>query len=129
METGTAQPTSKTAFALEPVNKRTRKLKRKEPLPGLLTCMSMAITETSSCEKESHIQFITKKKCKRTEYILKDSLGQHHVLIKENKTDHGNVQHSLHTSQLRRITECVNQYLSAFTEQCQWFAKDLKFFP
>lgn len=128
METGMAQPTPKTAFALGPVNKRTRKLKRKELLPGLVTCMSITITETSSCEKESYIQFIIRKKCKRTEYILKDSLEQHHVLIKENKTDHGNVQHSLYTSQLRGITECVNQYLSAFTEQCWWLDKDLKFF-
>lgn len=53
METSTAQPTSNIAFALETVNKGARQVTQKEPLPGLLSCISMTFTEASSYKKKN----------------------------------------------------------------------------
>lgn len=55
-------------------------------------------------------------------------LSQRHILIKENKRDHSNKQHSVATMDLRGITPCANQYLSALTEQCRWFDRELNTF-
>lgn len=55
-------------------------------------------------------------------------LSQHHVVIKENKRDHSNIEHSVATVHLRGITPCANQYLSALMEQCRWFDRELNAF-
>lgn len=127
-----AQPTLKTAFDLGPTEKRDRKETEKKQemnhcLPYCYTCQWF-LRNYQLKEKESHSQSIKRKKCKRTEYVLKDLLGQHHVLIKENKRDHSNIQHSIATMHLRGITPCSNQYLSALTEQCRWFDRELNAF-
>lgn len=58
METGTAQPTSNTAFALEHINKKETTIRKsnKKGTTGWLTAMCVNdFTETSSCEKKNPI--------------------------------------------------------------------------
>lgn len=58
METGTAQPTSNTAFALGPINKKETTVRKsnKKGATGWLTATCVNdFTETSSCEKRNSI--------------------------------------------------------------------------
>lgn len=46
-----AQPTLKTAYALQPINKRATKVTKEKPLSGLLPCMSVILRKPEAARK------------------------------------------------------------------------------